>query len=67
MKYILNTKTSKLHIAGYCCYISGYSTPNYKIFNSENDARKDGGNSIGMCKICNNKREEKLKESERKR
>lgn len=63
LKYILNAGTNKLHIEG-CRHIGLLKSGNYLIFNSENEARMYGGNTIGFCKNCDKKREQILKESE---
>ena len=60
MKYVVNTKTKKLHIEG-CNYIYNVKADNYKCFDSENEARMYMGIAFGFCTICAKKREEILK------
>lgn len=57
-KYVLNPKTGKLHIAGYCPHSK--STANgYLLFDTEDEARSYGSPcAVGMCKICLKKRDE---------
>lgn len=56
MKYILNTNTGTLHIAGYC----SYPCTDNKVFKSEEAARAYGQLYIKNCKTCFRKREKEL-------
>jgi len=58
--YFLNTKTGTLHIKGYCKFTK---SPPYEIafFNTEDEALSYGGTAIKMCKNCQKKKEEQLK------
>ena len=60
MKYVLNTNTNKLHIEG-CRHIYSVLGDNYRLFDSENEARRYNGNAIGFCVDCNKRIEEILK------
>lgn len=64
--YILNTHRHTLHIYGHCRH--GYSKdPKYKFFDSEDEARKYDGMSIGWCKLCLKEREKRLLENTKNR
>lgn len=59
-KYFLNTKTHRLHIYGYCketkplpCHV--------EFFDTEDEALAYDGRALGLCKICQKKRELKEK------
>ena len=57
-KFIYNKKTCKLHIAGYCKYVADkVKLPDYEYFDSEDDALAYGGRALGMCRVCQKKRE----------
>lgn len=59
-KYAYNEKRNTLHIIGLCCH----TKPNpvgMKLFITENDALAYGGRAVGMCKICQKKREDTAK------
>ena len=60
--YYLNEKTGKYHIKGYCQFTKGINI-DYKVFSTEDEVLAYGGNSVCICKICNNEREKKIKES----
>ena len=62
-KYLYNSRSNTLHIKGYCTHTkNGY--PDYYIpFNTENEAIAYDGRAVGMCKICQKKREEKMEET----
>lgn len=60
-RYVLNIDTGKLHLLG-CQYIS-IRSPNYIYFDTEEEARKQEGLSVGWCKTCLKKREKMLKEN----
>lgn len=53
--FLYNPKTGKLHIEGYCTHTSGKT--DYIPFKSENEALAYDGRSVGMCKLCQKKRE----------
>lgn len=55
-KYLYNTKTGKLHIKGYCCHTKG-NCKEYKEFDTESEALAYDGRAVGLCKICERKRE----------
>ena len=55
-KFAYNPKTGKLHIRGYCCQTKG--TPyGFIFFETEREALAYDGRAVGMCKICQKKRE----------
>ena len=54
--FVYNPKTGKLHIKGYCAHTRG-NCSDYIVFNSENEALAYDGRAVGMCKICQKKRE----------
>lgn len=59
--YVLNPQNGKIHINGYC-HFTNPSSREWKGFSTEEQARAFyGGQSAGLCKLCLNKREEKLK------
>lgn len=53
-KYVLNTRTSKLHIYGKCCKARNIleSDSGYKFYNYEEDVIKENQNYIARCKNC---------------
>ena len=55
-KFIYNPKTHTLHIKGLCQYTEGACT-DYLKFDSEDEALKYDGRAVGVCKICQKKRE----------
>lgn len=55
-KYLYNIKTGKLHIKGYCCHTEG-NRKEYKEFNTESEALAYDGRAVGLCKLCEKKRE----------
>ena len=62
--YILNPQNGKIHIIGYCRFTN--PTPKeWQGFPTEEKARAYyGGQSAGLCKICLNKREERIQKGE---
>lgn len=63
-RFIYNKKTCKLHIAGNCKYVSDkVKLSEYEYFDTENEALAYGGRALGMCKVCQKKRERITKES----
>ena len=56
MKFIYNEKNYTLHIKDYCWHTKG-NISEYKVFDTENEALAFGGRSLGMCKLCQKKRE----------
>lgn len=59
-QFIYNKKTCKLHIVGYCKYVSDkVKLPYYEYFNTEDEALAYGGRALGVCKVCQKKREKK--------
>lgn len=63
--YFYNTATGTLHIEGYCAQ-SKYHPSHIKFFDTEKEARDFAGEKIFMCKSCQKKREQRMKESEKK-
>lgn len=59
-EYLYNTKTDTLHIRGYCWHTKGLCTE-YLSFATENAAMAYDGRAIGMCKLCQSKREKLMK------
>ena len=55
--FLLNTKTHRLHIKGYCQHTKGLYT-DFIQFNSEDEALAFDGRALGLCKICQKKREQ---------
>ena len=55
--YQLNNGTHTLHINGFC---PNSQSIDYIEFDSEDDALKYAGRSLGMCKTCMEKRDEVL-------
>lgn len=54
LKYIYNLNTHCLHIEGFC----PHSHPtNGKRFDTEKEALAFDGRAVGVCKICQKKRE----------
>ena len=56
--FLYNTTTHRLHIKGYCPHTKGSNT-GFLEFKSEDDALAYDGRAVGMCKICQRKREQK--------
>lgn len=57
-KYFYNIKTHRLHIYGYCRE-SKMLPYNVRFFETENEALAFDGRAVGLCKICQKKREQK--------
>ena len=57
--YIYNAGTRTLHIKNGCQYAKN---PEYKAFDTENEARAFANGEIKMCKLCLAKRDKKLSE-----
>lgn len=57
--YIYNKNTHVLHIEGCCTHAKRTSAklPHIIYFNSEDEALAYDGRSVGLCKICQKKRE----------
>ena len=65
--YVLNPQNGKIHIIGYCRFTNPHPKE-WKGFRTEDDARSYyGGQSAGLCKLCLRKREEKLREENKKK
>ena len=60
-EYLYNRKTDTLHIRGYCQHTRGLCA-NYIVFATEDEALAYDGRAIGMCKLCQKKREQIIKE-----
>ncbi len=60
-KYLYNPKRHTLHIKGYCFHAKGKCS-DYIPFDSEDAALAYDGRSVGLCKLCQKKREEIMKE-----
>ena len=58
-EYLYNPKTNTLHIRGYCQHTKGHCQ-GYMHFNSENAALAYGGRAVGVCKLCQRRREQIL-------
>ena len=56
--FLYNEKTHTLHIKGYCCHTKGVFT-GLIPFSSEDEALAYDGRAVGMCKICQKKREQR--------
>ncbi len=61
-KFLYNPRTHTLHIKGYCTHTKGHVEDCYIPFDTENEAIAYDGRAVGMCKICQKKREEKMEE-----
>ncbi len=59
--YFYNVKTHRLHIKG-LCKESKMLPYNTVFFSSENEALAFDGRAVGLCKLCDKKREKKLKD-----
>lgn len=58
--YFFNEVTEKLHIEGYCRH-SKIKPHKMKEFRTEQEAYEYAGIHIHMCKLCQKKKEEKLR------
>ena len=60
--YIYNTNTHTLHIEGCCPHAlrTAAKLPNIMYFNSEDEALAYDGRAVGLCKLCQKKREKQL-------
>lgn len=63
LKYFLNTRTSVWHIKGYCPQ-SKYLPYHIEWFDNEADIYKCAGQRAMPCKICQKKKEEKLRKGD---
>lgn len=61
VKYIYNPRTKTLHIEGYC-HITAGGYGGYLIFGSEAEALAYDGRAVGMCKICEKKRDRSMRD-----
>lgn len=59
-RFIYNPKTDCLHIEGYCCHTKKGFPFDALIFSSEDEALGHDGRALGMCKLCQRKREKEL-------
>ena len=59
--YFYNVDTGTLHMEGYCQH-GNSNLSHVKAFKTEKEAFEFAGQKIHWCKICQKKREEKLKE-----
>ena len=57
-KYLLNPKTCKLHIRGYC-HLTKNPDPNWLGFDTEDEALAHDGRAVGMCKTCSKRKDGK--------
>lgn len=65
IKYIYNPRTHTLHIKGYCHHTTD-GCAGYLSFNSEAEALAYDGRAVGMCKLCEKKRNQLMQKGERK-
>lgn len=61
-KFIYNSKTHILHIEGYCVHAKKGLSSYHLEFDTETEALAYDGRSVAMCKICEKKRLQKMKE-----
>ncbi len=64
MEYIYNTETRTLHIKGYCRHTKGVLSDHYLHFASEHEALAYDGRAVGLCKLCEKTRIEKLRKKD---
>lgn len=55
-QFLYNPKTHTLHIQGMCMHTKG-NCQDYIPFDSENAALAYDGRAVGLCKLCQKKRE----------
>ena len=60
-EYLYNRKTDTLHIRGYCQHTKGLCA-DYIMFTTEDEALAYDGRAVGMCKLCQKRREQILRE-----
>ena len=68
-KYVYNLKRHTLHIEGYCHNARegmSYDKTLYKCFSTEDEALAYDGRAVGLCKLCQRKREKQLKKENKK-
>ena len=58
--YLYNVDTGTLHMEGYCPH-GNSNLAHVKVFKTEKEAFELAGQKIHWCRICQKKREEKLK------
>ena len=58
--FLYNKSTDTLHIEGYCRHAN--PRMGYLKFGSEDEVLAYDGRAVGMCKLCQKKRERLLKE-----
>lgn len=61
-KYVLNTATGTLHIQDYCVQTKRYLS-HTATFDTEQEAFEYAGKHIKLCKICERKKEQIIKQS----
>lgn len=59
--FLYNPKRHTLHIKGYCRHTSGLCAE-YIVFDTEDKALAYDGRAVGLCKLCQKKREKMLEE-----
>ena len=60
-KYLYNPKKHTLHIKGYCFHAKGQCT-DYIAFDTENESLAYDGRAVSLCKLCQKKRDQIIKE-----
>lgn len=61
-KYMLNTDTGMLHIAGGCPYTTRAKPDHVAFFDTEQEAHKFAGKNIQFCSLCGKEKEQMLDE-----
>lgn len=62
-KFIYNTKTHTLHITGYCRHAHKSPCDTHILeFDTEDEVLAYDGRAVGLCKLCQKKREQLEKE-----
>ena len=59
-EYLYNAKTDTLHIRGYCWH-TRRPRLDYIPFATEDEAIAYDGRAVGMCKLCQKRREQLIK------
>ena len=62
---LYNPQTHTIHFQGCCCHSKG-SNPSWLRFETEDEALAYDGRGARVCKPCQKKREEIMKEANRK-
>lgn len=65
VRYIYNPRTKTLHIENYC-HVTANGYWGYLSFESEAEALAYDGRAVGLCKLCEKKRDQLMQRGEKR-